>query len=665
MSTGPIQRLERNRVEDRHDVRLPAAWVRAADTPAAPFRGRWLSSHDAGETQGGRTQAPVLVMLADPAGPALRALLDHGRAGARVYVLAPVGWEPKGSDISGCPTVLVRRVAEVPVSGWHTDAGAQIWMGAQAGGDAPWRLRLAPEQAASFRQLFLRLFWHEAVDEAFSGGNRLVFRAAGGRPFDVPNLSDGAPVRLVAAATQSSQLPKGARVHCSTAVPPNGQPSHLWLPPGSDHHDALGRLVAGGTRVQWWDRSLPDLTLTDGTGNVLLPGSKYRLRVELTREQAADGVALLEQQGLWAFQTGVRLGDQAHSGVELWLEGAANANAVEHEQSIAMPDVGAESLRAIASTTPGSWPTPQPLALSARYTWTVVPPSVPAGASEDPLVGSWKKADADWHKRLASVRSALELAEGNRGRIGRSFARLVSAMMGFERTQSGLLAESSTLEALLPSEAGPAGAPALLSRLERLEEQTKTLQANLEESEQKAREDEEREKQEAEWRRRVEQARRALPEHRAEVSDANEKRPALVEQIEQLSEEIKTAGKKAQRSLKAERGKLQDQLTRLDRQIQRLTGEIEVLERTAAEPFAFKPPARPATRSTGSAGRFVPTSSGPRAAAVVPSEALPEVGKLRSHKGKRYLVIERWEDLDLGEQAAERLHAHLVAPENT
>jgi hypothetical protein len=48
----------------------------------------------------------------------------------------------------------------------------------------------------------------------------------------------------------------------------------------------------------------------------------------------------------------------------------------------------------------------------------------------------------------------------------------------------------------------------------------------------------------------------------------------------------------------------------------------------------------------------------------VPDEAPPEVGALRSQKGQRYLVIQTWEELAKGEQAAARLSAKLVAPEN-
>ena len=663
MTTGPIQRIARERLEQRQDAELSAAWVSVEHTPPAPAGGQWLSEDDS-HPGVDHSDAPVLIMFSRPAGPAYQALLAHGQAGARVYVLAPAGWEPTDSAVARCPKVLIRRLSEVPVSGVHTPSGAHLWMGADVGDSSPWRLRLVPEQASAFRQVFLRLFWHEATDEAFSGGKGLDFRAAGSRPFDVPELTRTSPVRLVEPTAKLSPVGEGGLIHLTTTSPPAGQPVCLWLPPSGDHHEALANLVRDGAQVRWRDRSLPDLVIQGSSGTALLPGSKRRLRIELTREQAADAAAVLEQPGCWSFRESIRLGDHADDGAKIWLRDAVAAEPVEAEQYIALPDVQADELRGVPEAGPSTWPQPQPLALTTRYGWTVVPPRVPEDASEEPLIGRWKKVDADWLDRLSKAREALDAADGSRGRIGRAFSRLVSAMMGFERTQSGLLTEITVLAARCPSEAGPADSPALLARLERVEEQTKKLTSDLQEAERKAREDEEREQQEEQWRRRGEEARTALPERRIQLVEAEATLPGIEEQLAALSEELKTAGKKTKRSLGARRGKLSDEKTRLGRTIQRLADEITSLEQTASEPFTFVPPTQPRMRSTGSGGRFVPSSATARPANPVPSEALPEVGVLRSQKGKRYLVIDRWEDLDLGEQAASRLKAVLVAPED-
>ena len=60
----------------------------------------------------------------------------------------------------------------------------------------------------------------------------------------------------------------------------------------------------------------------------------------------------------------------------------------------------------------------------------------------------------------------------------------------------------------------------------------------------------------------------------------------------------------------------------------------------------------------------MPAAPSARPPSLIPEDALPEVGELRSHKGQRYLVIDTWEQLSEGERAAHRLNATLVAPEH-
>jgi hypothetical protein len=309
-------------------------------------------------------------------------------------------------------------------------------------------------------------------------------------------------------------------------------------------------------------------------------------------------------------------------------------------------------------------PAAQPLALAVRYQWTVVPPRVPAGAEEDALVGRWRKLDEDWTTRLARVREALVAADGNRGRIGRAFSRLVSAMLGFERTHGGLLARVGALEGQRPSAAGPSGAPALLAQLGEIEVAARKLQADLEEAERKAREDEEREKQQAAWQSRVDAANRDLPDHRTALTTAENRRSANADELRGIEESLKSADKKARKDLTANQRKLSDDLQRANKEITRLRSEITGLEQQAAERFEFRPPPTPAGRLAQPGGRFVPPASSARPAANVPDEALPDVGSLRSHEGQRYLVIHTWDQLTAGEQTAARLSAKLVAPEN-
>lgn len=656
---GPIRRIPRERVESREDTRLPTAWI-GLDTPTtAPPGLVWLSRgpqhHDSASSE-----APVLVMLGPEEAEALPHLLAHARTGARVYVLSGPTWGKAQVDaqIVHAPRVLIRRVPEVPTTAVLTASGSRVWLG---GG---WSLRLGHAQAEALRQTFLRLFWHEATEEAWSGGPQLAWRAAGDRPFDIPELLPAAAVRLCGADARLEGEVRGATVHLATGAPPEAAPARLCIPAGGNHHGRLATLARGGTEVTWLQRGLPDLILGSGSQEALLPGTRARLRIRLSPIQVTEVGRVLGTPAQWTFQTDVRLGDPSLRHASVWLSGEAEARRVEAEQVIEVADVAAPTLRATPDATPTTTPAAQPLALTARYRWTVVPPRLPAGTEEDALVGRWRKVDDDWSTRVARVREALEAAQGDRGRIGKAFSRLMSAMLGFERTHGGLLAQVATMETQLPSDVGPEAAPRLLARLAEIEDQTRKLQGDQEDAERKAREDEEREKQEKAWRARVDAALRDLPGRRASLAKAEAERQRIAEALAATAAAIKSADADGKKDLTARQQKLSDDFARATKEINRLSAEVSSLERQTEERFEFRPPATPAARPATPGGRFVPPSAAARPASVVPEDALPEVGALRSQKGQRYLVIQTWEELAKGEQAANRLSAKLVAPEN-
>ena len=659
MMQGPIQRVARHRIETRADARLPTAWIGPVTGQSTWTDGTWLTRTPSGVASAGN--APVLVLLGNGSEDARAALLGHAATGARVYALVGPGWgkDQFDSQLLQAPRVLIRRLAEVPASAVHAGTEARLWIG---GG---FIFRLDPIQAEALRQTFLRLFWHEATEEAWSGGRQFVWRPARERPFDVPEVLASASVRWEPADARLSGDLRGALVHVSGGLPPDTTPRLLWFPAGPDHHDRLAKLAQQGVQVLWADRGLSDIQVNGGAGEVLLPGARGRLRLRLTASQAPEVARLLEAPPAWRFHAGVRLGEVSHRSAQFWLPGEAAARGLEAEQFVEVPDVPAPSLREIPATVPASMPAPQPLALAARYQWTVVPPRVPAGAEEDALVDRWRKLDEDWAARLVSLRDLLVTAEGNRSRIERAFSRLVSALLGFQRTNGGLLARLGELEAHRPSTAGPSGAPTLLAQLRDLENSARELQSDLEEAERKAREDEEREKQQAAWQGRVDAANRHLPERRTALVTTESRRAAIAQELRGIEESLKSEAKEARKDLAANQRKLSDDLQRATRQFTRLSGEIAALEQQAAERFEVRPPLAPEGRPAQPGGRFVPSASIARPASSVPEEALPEVGSLRSHKGQRYLVLQTWEQVVGGEQAASRLKAMLVAPENT
>lgn len=681
---GSIGRVSRERVERRDDARLPSAWIGdAGHADGIVGTGSvtdlsWLQRDAHHEPAAADHDSPVLAMLASPSSSAAMAdLLAHGEAGARVYVLVPAGWGKgaTGGAMEGatherlltCAKVLLRRVPEVPATGVHRAGGAWIWLGSEPGGPAPWRLRLTPAQAASFRQVFLRSFWHEATEEAWTGTRQLAFRAAGARPFDVPELPRSAPVRLAPPDATLERDPRGCLLHLVSGSPPGAAPRRLWYPAGGAHHDRLARHVRDGAEVVCGDLALPDLAIGRDGGEALLPGRRARLRIALTAEQAADVAHILEQPAAWRFQVDVRLGDHARAGARLWLAGEADAHPIEAEQVLELPDIPTDALRDALEAQPARWPAARALALVARYRWRVIPPRVPPGAGADPLIDRWRRLDDEWAARLAALREALEASETSRGRIRQRFARLVGAMLGFERTGSGLREEISTLDARPPSAAGPADAPALFTTLAALEERARQLRSELEDTERKAHEEEEREKQRGAWRSRVEAAQRDLPAARRALADAQRRRSELAAALDQTEAAFRDAAKAKTKDLEAQRAKYSDERARQEQRIRRLEGELADLEQRAAEVFSFDAPAAEAPtmhgRARRGAGRFVPSTAAARPEITVPEDALPQIGSLRTHRGQRYLVIERWEELERGEHEAARLGARLVAPE--
>lgn len=658
MMQGPIQRTVRHRVELRADARLPTAWIGGATGQPTWTDGAWLTRTPGRMAPAGN--APVLVLLGDGGEGARAELLAHAGAGARVYALVGPGWGTDQADhpLLQAPRVLVRRLSEVPAAAVHVGTEAHLWIG---GG---FILRLDPTQAEALRQTFLRLFWHEATEEAWSGGRQFVWRPARERPFDVPEVPASASVRWEPATARLTEAPHGALVHVSAGLPPAAAPRRLWFPAGPDYHERLATLTQAGVEVLWADRGLPDLQVNGSAGEVLLPGTRARLRLRLTANQAPEVARLLDAPPAWRFQASARLGEASHRSAQFWLPGEGAPRGLEAEQLIEAPDVPATTLREVLATAPASVPAAQPLALAVRYQWTVVPPRVPAGAEEDALVGRWRKLDDDWTARLARVREALVSADGDRGRIGRAFSRLVSAMLGFERTHGRLLDHVGALEAQRPSAAGPSGAPALLAQFGEIEDAARKHQADLAEAERKAREDEEREKQQTAWQGRVDAANRNLPDRRTALTTAESRHASIAEELLGIEESLKSADKKARKDITANQRKLSDDLQRATKEITRLRGEITTLEQQAAHRFEFRPTPAPTGRPTQPGGRFVPSASSARPAANVPDEALPDVGSLRSHKGQRYLVIQTWDQLAAGEPTSARLDAELVAPEN-
>lgn len=668
MNSGPIRPISHGHVVERRDERLPTAWIGGVDPPVRATRGAALAREAESPTAPPQGNTPVLVMLASDHPAATRAILHAADAGARVYVLAPPRWGAAKSDPGLASrrraTVLIRRTPDIPATAVLGGGVAWLWFGSSHAGPAPWRLGLDAHQAAALRQLFLRLFWHHAIDEAWTGAADLAFRPVGEQPFDVPDLPDGAPVRLLSGSPSLGAGPRGALVHLTAGEPPAEGPKRLWCIPSGEHHPRLLNLLRGGCEIVAGALDLPDLFVAGSTGRALLSGAHGRLAVDLNATQVADAARILGGEPAWRFAADVRLGDHAdRSELGFWLANASSVAPLQTDQPLPVGDLAADTLRAALTLRPTTWPAPQPLALRAVYSWQAVPPRLGAGSSEDPLVTRWRELDEDYARRIAQTREELTTADSHRGRVGKAFSRLMNAMLGFERAQKTIERTLSELDRTRPSAAGPSGAHDLLAKLTDTEKRVGQLRGDLVEAERTATLEDERAKQERAWKDAVEAARRAAETCKSELAICEEKVRELNTALAALEGELKNADSKQTKDLQARKKRDTDQRTAPEKRIRSLIAEIAGHEKRRDAPFEFNPPATTGSRAAPTGARFIPTNTATPAPTLIPTEALPEVGALRVHKRHRYLAIERWEDLETGEQAATRLRARLVASE--
>ncbi len=671
MQTGVIEAVVKARVEKRDEAVLPSAWV-GGSPQVAPTGERWLTRSS--EVVAARGLGPVLAMVPSTESPAFASAVAEARAGARVYVLAPEGLAWEETELLTLPTVLVRRVPEVPAAACVGLEVGHLWMGPV---DAPWSLQLTAQQRDGLRELFKRLFWHHASDEAWLKKGGAVFRPAGERPFEVPTPGPGAPMWLAPAGTRIDEVPSGASVHISAGGVPTGSPATLWLPPSHLHHERLIGLVAGGTAVRWSELDLPDLVAGEGGGYMLLPGSAGRLHIELGAAQATEVRDLLAQPATWSFAVNVRLGDHAQGGSRLWLPTENAARPVTPEQRIELPALPVDALRSVPDASPSAWPTPSPLSLAVHYQWRVDPPRVPRRAGPDGLIAQWAQVDEDFGARLARVQGALQDADGKQGSIGRAFETLLGAMRGFGRKRDELLRELVALQECRPSAGDLDDARSTMERLRALEEASEKLHLGLDEAERDARLERQREEQKARWGEDVADAKRGLIQLEKLRAEADTENARLARELAALPETAATAdgtgdkvaekkaAKKAARDLRAMRSKLTDELAAAERFQKSLAHKEEVLRARANAQFVFQASAAPSLKRSSGSVPFVPpaAATGRAASAAMPGLALPRVGVLRARGSERYLVITRWDELEQGEREAQRLGARLVAAE--
>lgn len=659
--SGPIRgRLEgAGRSVDRRDERLPTAWIRGADTQAPDTK--TLVCDASAPIAWSDDAKVVIVMLSGRCASAERALDDALVAGARVYLIAPEGWGEgalKGPFArSPKAQALVRRVARTPATAVWTSERAWIWFGDNAAEPA-WRMRLDATQSAALRLACLRLFWHHGIDEGFNRDGAIAFRACGERPFDVPEARDDAAVRITEGVLPRYEGGPDALVYTDSVSTLPTRAARVWCPPSGADHQALAQLAERGAEVVWAPRALPRC-FVGPTGAFVTPMSpRWSMTVKLSPDQAADLSAILRAPTEWRFQRNATLREiEAGTDLRVLLPGASDAAPLTVNETLVAADVRALTLRACDAAEPTSWPAPRPLTLMVNWRWEVIPPTLPKGSKDDPLVEAWRQLDRDFESRSKTAREALARVRQQQSVLSRTFEALKGALLGFDRTQGGLERRLDELAENVPSKAGPERARALVIELAEIEEGVATFVRDVDAAEQKAREDKERAEQRATFDRAREQNSRARGDRQAELDTRRKTLSSLDEKIEALSKapdaETPEQAKDREVALKGHR----DDRQKVKKHVDLLVGQVRELDGSLAREFVF----RPSVTKPGAGGgaSFVPAAV--KSELHAPVVALPSVGRLVVVGKTRHLAITDWAHLDAAEQEATRLAASLVA----
>ncbi len=682
---GAITEIELTEKMDRSSTRVSMAWVRTASSQpkkGAPWQLALSQPSNSNRIVpfcliGEDWKAPTsvrfpwgetfLAMLGPrPPSDIIEAMLDAADQGARVYLLASPGFASDGNGPGlrdrKSARVLVRRVDGLPCSAWlsHRGKEADIFLGADQKMPPRWRLTLSPNQAEAFYRIFLHLFWHEAEDESFTGEGPLKFHAPSERPFDAPRPGPRSCIRLHSEGEEPWPRKGQVMVVRRGEIPDLQGMNVVLTPPGGIGQKNLAAKVSRGVNVAWEETWLPDLVWEDSGASLKLESAKYRLVLDLDERQTSALGQLLQtalEQPTWRFQLDIPL--SKISG-DVWLPDSEKATSPVAELSLSCAPVAVVSLKEMPAAIPAKKPIPPVLARSVMWRWTVAPPRLPAGAMEDPLAAEWRRLDDSMNQRLKRVRERLDAIREHEGTIGKAFKLLAGSLLGFGQSREKLLKRLDELQSTTPSKVGPEAAPDLLTRVREIEQETERLEGNLTEAERKAKEEQERQKQEAEWKAGQEKARSEL-----EAIEKDDLPRNIQERSKKEAEIVGLGGESLiPKDIEARRRKLENDLERVRKVIAGLENKKASLRDRIAVPFEFNP-ARQVPVSGGKkgkeGGRFIPQAT-PIPVDNVPDEALPGTGQLFLVKDRRYLVIERWEQLDAGESEAARLKANLVAP---
>lgn len=650
--------------------------------------------------------------------------LDALPASCRLYLYASRAAENDAnlrnrlSQLSG--RVLARFGYDAPADWLAVDGGrAALLLVGPSGAVRRWRMTVDRPVARTLFEAFRVLFWFQASREGLADpSGEYGFRT----PLPAPFVDPGDDVMLhsgrlvVGGALPEPLLDADIRIVTGSVGP--GRAGTLFVAPDAREFGTALGLARGGAKVVWGDTGLPKTSVSRERAVLDLVESPLALQLEWPRADAIDlyhRLVKASQRPEWQFHPQRRLAD---IGGPVLLEGASGTVTVQEHELVRLPEV-VVPLGGSAGTEPRQFPQPPPLARRVTYQWREIPETLPEGAREAELARSWRAVD-EWARRQVEVlRQALATSEG----MERGFLdRLRNAIGGHDerRRRRGRLKGQLDELGEAPPSRHHEGAAEVVRALEEIGEEIRDLLNQGHADRVQAESDAADEQQKSEWEARCGRARQELAAKRGELGlaesgeaaaaaeveaaelgleaasvGARESRgAALARESERISEELATtrqerdaqgASKQQRKGAARRMHELEQQAARVKKSLDALLGwrparselpaeyeaverangalkearelvralgaDVDRLERAAAEPYFFRAPQSPAP----------PAMPQDAKAPIVPQDAMPELGEMFEHKGRRYLAVKTWEQAARAGVVAARLQATLVA----
>jgi hypothetical protein len=350
----------------------------------------------------------------------------------------------------------------------------------------------------------------------------------------------------------------------------------------------------------------------------------------------------------WRLRIDAKLGDLSG---EILLPDATTAVACVERHPVPCGSMQCEQIADVLTYQPSALPSPTALARTVVYTWTAVPPKLPASSRKSPLYDQWWQIDRVFADRVSSLQLALEQSHNKSKGFKERLTSFAAQAMGFQTGWERLDNELAELKKARPSSLSASEASSLVDRLADLTRRIDQFADGVERDGLKAEESEQRTEWENETRRR-----------QKELADIQQQRKDAIEK-QQSAQAALDAGEKTAAedpNWKARRASLKDEIDAMRKTAATLAGKGG--EHTAwlekEREFRFRP--QSAISSPRDKGRKFAPSRPADARPVMPAETLPRVGVLYDAGGVSYLAIKLWEDVQSGEQESRRLDAKLV-----